>query len=123
METVSECSTSINDIAADNDEIVELSGNIVTVSGMGGIGKTTLARKTHDHLPIRYHFDLTISQEYRSRNVLLDALHCISKQTDIFIGKDYDKKNSSELADLVQKNLKGRRYPVVVDDDVWDELY
>ncbi|XP_009609961.1 putative disease resistance RPP13-like protein 3 [Nicotiana tomentosiformis] len=104
--------------------------DIVTISGMGCIGKTTLGRKAYDNLPIRYHFDIrvwvTISQEYRSRNVLLDALHCISKQTNIVKVNDYDTMDDCELPDLVQKNLKGPRYLVVVDDiwsrDVWDSI-
>ncbi|PHU16929.1 hypothetical protein BC332_12624 [Capsicum chinense] len=97
---------------------------------MGGIDKTTLARKAYDHSAIRYHFDIlhwvTISQEFRGRNVMLEAIRCISMQRNNVNENDYDKMDESELANLVQKNLKGPRYLVVVDDilsrDVWDNI-
>jgi len=96
--------------------------DIITITSMGGIDKTTLARKAYDHVTIRYHFDIfvwvTISQEFRCRNVLLEALHCISKQTDIVNAKDYDKMDDNELVGLVKKKLKGQRYLFFVDD-IW----
>lgn len=123
---------------------------IVTITGAGGIGKSTLAKQAYDCLEIKQHFDIrawvTISQDFRRRDVLLAALHCISKQTNIVYGKGHNKKgddelldninegsdsdlvnmlqkklkdyDDSQLADLVQKNLKGRRYLVVIDD-IW----
>ncbi|WMV24053.1 hypothetical protein MTR67_017438 [Solanum verrucosum] len=50
----------------------------------------------------------------------------ISKKVYDYLQSVYVKLKDNELADLVQKNLKGPRYLVVVDDiwsrDVWDSI-
>ncbi|XP_015165350.1 putative late blight resistance protein homolog R1A-10 isoform X2 [Solanum tuberosum] len=91
---------------------------VVSIVGMGGIGKTTLATKLYSDPYIMSRFDIrakaTVSQEYCVRNVILGLLPSISDEPD------------DQLADRLQKHLKGRRYLVVIDDiwttEAWDDI-
>nr|AEW48212.1 disease resistance protein RGH1 [Solanum leptophyes x Solanum sparsipilum]AEW48213.1 disease resistance protein RGH2 [Solanum leptophyes x Solanum sparsipilum] len=91
---------------------------VVSIVGMGGIGKTTLAAKLYSDPNIMSRFDIrakaTVSQEYCVRNVLLALLSSTSDEPD------------DQLADRLQKHLKGRRYLVVIDDiwttEAWDDI-
>ncbi|KAK4402256.1 putative late blight resistance proteinR1A-10 [Sesamum angolense] len=92
--------------------------NIISIVGMGGIGKTTLARNLYNDRLIEDRFDtrawVVVSQNYHVQELLTILVN--STRQD---GGEVHKKSIEELAVRLHKNLKGRRYLIVMDD-VWD---
>ncbi|XP_047261979.1 putative late blight resistance protein homolog R1B-16 [Capsicum annuum] len=102
--------------------------DVVSVVGMGGIGKTTLANKIYNDQFILFRFDIrakaTVSQEYCARNVLLRLLSSVSGSRKI--DESYEQQDDGQLADRLQKFLKSRRYLIFIDDiwakEAWDDV-
>ncbi|GMP92822.1 hypothetical protein CsSME_00042904 [Camellia sinensis var. sinensis] len=91
--------------------------DFVSIVGMLGLGKTTLAKKLYNDPYIIHHFHIRawsyVSQVPKKRETLLDILH-------FNVLTDEDKHMSNEmLGEMLYKKLKGKRYLIVIDD-IWD---
>ncbi|CAI9095123.1 OLC1v1030987C1 [Oldenlandia corymbosa var. corymbosa] len=90
---------------------------IISISGMPGQGKTTLARQLCNHLSIKHHFHKIkwcfVTKEYKIREMLANMWR--GDDND----HDYSNFEVHYLADQLWKSLKGKRYFIVLDD-IWD---
>ncbi|KAH0664696.1 hypothetical protein KY285_025902 [Solanum tuberosum] len=97
--------------------------DVISITGMPGSGKTTLAYKVYNDKSVSSHFDLrawcTVDQGY-DENKLLDKIFNQVSDSDSKLSENID------VADKLRKQLFGKRYLIVLDDvwdtTTWDEL-
>ncbi|XP_021826374.1 putative disease resistance RPP13-like protein 1 [Prunus avium] len=103
----------LSDDASDKDV------SVITIVGMGGVGKTTLAQLLYNDDKVKEHFNLRtwayVSEDFDVTRVTKTLLESVSSKT-------YDNKDLSFLQVELGQQIKGKKFLFVLDD-LWNENY
>ncbi|KAL7162018.1 hypothetical protein ACSBR2_042483 [Camellia fascicularis] len=100
---------------------------MVSIVGMPGLGKTTLARKLYNDPYITYYFHIRAwtyaSQLPKKTDMLLDILHSVNvvftDDVNVVFTDEIKNMTNEKLGEKLYKQLKGKRYLIFIDD-LWD---
>ncbi|ESW30176.1 hypothetical protein PHAVU_002G131100 [Phaseolus vulgaris] len=91
--------------------------SVYPIVGMGGLGKTTLAKQVFNDHRVCNHFDLTIwvcvSDDFNIKTILQSIIECCT-------GQNPNLNTLEAVRKRVEEVLQNKRYLLVLDD-VWNE--
>ncbi|KAL3497696.1 hypothetical protein ACH5RR_040428 [Cinchona calisaya] len=132
---------------ADEDDIVGMDENkarlfqwligneprrtVVSIVGMGGLGKTTLVTKVFNDQVIKCHFDslawISVSQAHKIEELLRNMVKEFLKTEAAMIPGNLGSMDYRQLMEMLIEYLLSRRYLVVLDDvwsiDLWSRIW
>ncbi|GMY30877.1 disease resistance protein RPM1-like [Fagus crenata] len=116
-------------IESPKGELIELlvkgqsNRTVISVVGIGGLGKTTLVKKVYDNEQVALHFDcsawITVSQSYKMEEILKNMIKDFYKARKEFPPREIDTMEERQLINELRKYLLEQRF-VVVFDDIWN---
>ena len=96
--------------------VEEDSSQVVSITGMGGLGKTTLARKVFNLETIKSHFPglawVCVSQQFERKCVWQTILRQLRPECDV------SKMKEDELLESIVRVLETQKALIVIDD-IW----
>ncbi|KAL0298601.1 UNVERIFIED_CONTAM: putative disease resistance RPP13-like protein 3 [Sesamum radiatum] len=99
--------------------------SVATIVGMGGLGKSTLAREVYNHADVVARFEcrawVVVSREFNPKEIIKGLmLQLVEPQKQREILEIMEKSDLQNVKHMLHEQLKGKRFFIVLDD-IWQE--